>query len=525
MYYQRTMLYRVLDSFLRHKWLFIVSAGLIVTLLVFYTVFRPAKYQSTLTVVLSPRTAENPLATNTNDDQPVSVTLSHTVNQLQALIETKEFMKTALTGPNGKPVFMHLPVDCDNQDELNNLEKGLVVASDNSDSFSVQSTYGDPDDTLTVLSGIIGAYIKKDTDEKTSYLAGQVAFLSQQVADYKSRLNDSAERLAVWKKSHPAGDPTNMAGSQQQLENLKERRDELRVQIASAEERVAVLKQQLQTTPRTSETERVTTGAQTPREIRVEQLKDELNDDIDVKGYTSEHPVVIALKKQIARLETMISADKKRALSVGTRDLQSNPVYDGLQNQLLQTSIDLKSLRTELSDTEQRILGASIVVSNNPDYERQLAELTRNYRIYEQNYNTLIDRLDQARMSEQIGRKQVTDEYTVLLTQQPTSKTRGKSALFLFIGGIILAILIGGSLVFASEWMDRSLRDPIDAQTSLGVPVLALLPDMARTTGGVRLLTEAGGSARKALGGPDSPGSKGKGWSTFSNDDQPDNAS
>lgn len=506
MYYQRTMLYRVLDSFLRHKWLFIISVAIIVGLLVIYVVTRPAKFACAYTVIVSPKQTQNPLSQD-DTSEPAYDILVHTVNQLQALILTKKFIQSALTTPDGKPLFMHVPVDINNLDQLNKLQKSVVVTSDNVDAFTVQFTWPNADDALAVLNGIVYAYIKQDADQKTAFLSTNVAFLSNEVSAYKAQLSSAEATLANWKKAHPAGDPTNMAGSQQDLENLKERRDELRVQIQSAQERIAALQQQLVETPKKIvAVERLTEGPESPLQTRLDELQAELQDDTIVKGMTQDHPVVIALKTQIGRLQQAIAAQKHATSSIDTRDLQPNPVYEGLQNQLLQTQIDLKSLNTQLADADNRANAASAVVANDPDYERQLANLTRNYRIYDQEYDTLLDRLQQARINEQINRRQVSDQYTVLLTEEPTSVTKGKSAVMLFGGGFILAILVGVSLVFASEWLDRSLRDPIDAQAALGVPVLALLPEMGGPTASMRLLNASDGSKnsarRKALMDP-----------------------
>ncbi|HEY3329957.1 MAG TPA: hypothetical protein VGK19_08060 [Capsulimonadaceae bacterium] len=515
MYYQRTMLYRVLDSFLRHKWLFIVSAGTVLALVLAFSVLRPVKFVTAYTIVVSSNATHNPLSqVDTNDNG--SQILDRTVRQMQALISTKRFMRTALTGPDGKPAYLNNPINVENADQLAALQKDITVTADGTDSFTIQLTYGNPDDTLTILNGIIAAYIRRDADEKTSYFSQQVAFLTQQVADYKDKLTNAEGSLARWKKDHPEGDPAGMAGSQQDLENLRQRRDELRVQISSTQERIAVLQQQLAGTPKKIiAMERVSQAGISPLQARLEEMKDELAEDMDVKGMTADHPVVVALNKQIARLRQRIAAQRSGG-HVDTQDLQPNPIYDGLQNQLLQTSIDLRSLQTEISDTNRRLGTATVRVSNNPDFERALAGLTRNYRIYDQNYNTLLDRLEQARMNEQINRRQVTDQYQILLTQQPTSVTKGKKAIMLYVGGFFIAMMIGIGLVLLSEWMDRSLRDPIDAQNALGVPVLALLPEMQAVGGDKKMLGGRGpGDAPKVLTAEKQ--TKKKKWSAFMN--------
>jgi len=491
-FYQRTILYRVLDTFIRRRRLFFVVTSIIIGIVVVFALTRPAKYSATYTIVYSPSPAQNPLGT---EAEPAWTVLPHAVNEIQRLLLTKDFLRSVLTTPDGKPLFLHVPINFNSLEEISTIQEGAVVSTDNIESFTIEFTYPNADDTLAILNGIIYAYITWDEDHKTAFLTQQVAFLKEQVNDYKGRLDLAEANLVNWKKSHLSGDPANMAGNQQNLENLNDRRAQLQFQLESAQVRTTFLKEQLASTPKyIIANERLNAGPETPLQTRLNQLETELVDDTYVKGMTEDHPVVVALKIQIGRLKAAVG-NQNRQLSPtttpgldinGTRDLQPNQTYTTLQNDLLQTQIDMRSLTTEIGDTDNRAVAAKVVVAHDPDYERQLAELTRKYKIYDQYYNLLNDHLEQAKINEQANRRQVLDQYAVMLTQEPTSSNKGKKAALVYVGGVALAIFMGLGLVIAAEVLDGSLRYANDIQIALGTPLLAVIPEVSVLAHGER---------------------------------------
>ena len=71
----------------------------------------------------------------------------------------------------------------------------------------------------------------------------------------------------------------------------------------------------------------------------------------------------------------------------------------------------------------------------------------------------------------------------------------------LLFGGVFLALIIGSALVVLSEWLDQSLRDPIDAQRALGLPVMAVLPEAGMLRYGVTNNRLPGSTATRWLRG------------------------
>jgi hypothetical protein len=137
-----------------------------------------------------------------------------------------------------------------------------------------------------------------------------------------------------------------------------------------------------------------------------------------------------------------------------------------------------------------------------PFAEREAANLQRDYEGNREIYGTLSNKLQEATLSEQLNLKQQRDAFTVLLTSPPQSLQSTKKTAILLIAGLFGALIIGASLVVGSEWLDQSLRDPVDAARALGLPVLAVLPEAGMLEyGTTRKRLTGGGTATSWLKG------------------------
>jgi len=475
MYYQRSALYHFFDTLFRHRKLFLITVALVIFIVIVAIKVRPAQYSATTTIFINSRQQQNPLGPDNGAESSYQA-LQRMTMLLTTRVGTQEFLRDALSGPDGQPAFLHKPVNLSNPESLSNLVKAISVTTDNMESMTVNVLYDSPDDAATIRDGIVNTFLMRDIDEKSSYFSQQVAFLTEQSNDYKQKLDAAEANLASWKKSHL--DVGSGAGaSQQDLSNLKERSDELHVQIQSGDERIAALSNQLAHTPKTVVAVERLAGGGSVLQTRLDSLKEDLAEDQAIKNMTPDHPLVIALKKEIKYFEGRIAEQKRTGSTMNSQDLQPNPTYSNLQNEVLQSQIDVRALQTELSDVQARLAKESTIVGNDPDNEKQYAELTRVCKNYDDHYNVMLDQLEKAKMYEQISRREVNEQY-VVVRQTAIPMTGAKKTAMMFFGGILLALVLGGCVVYISEWLDPAFRDPQDVQRTLGVSVLAMLPEI-----------------------------------------------
>ncbi len=477
MYYQRPLAFRIIDSFFRHWRLFSISLLTIVALLAGYVLTRPKTYVTTYTCVLNADTIVNPLSGEGQDLDYNAV--ESTVNHFETLVQTKDFIVSALDNPDGTPVKLNKPIDFNDQDSLVSLQKNISISTVGNDAFAVSLIYGDADDSEKILQAIIQKYVEQNAQEKSSSFSQDVAFISSQVDDYKNKLTAAESALAEFKAANVSHLPSQQDALESQLVNYQEKIQDLTLQLAAEKDKQAELRAEISQTPQTIVSNR-TTGM-SPLEMQVQNLQVQLEQDMTLKGMKSNHPEVVALQQQIAKSEAALAANSKATASLTNNEVnqtvQPNPQYQLLNNQLLESRITEQAAGAELTHTQDMITQTQVGASKVPEEERILANLMRDYQFNSDNYNILKRKLGEAILNEQLNLRQERGQYNLYLTSPPQSSTSKSKILMLFAGGVFLALIVAIGLVVASEAMDRSFRDPFDTQRALGVPVLAMLPE------------------------------------------------
>ena len=118
-----------------------------------------------------------------------------------------------------------------------------------------------------------------------------------------------------------------------------------------------------------------------------------------------------------------------------------------------------------------------MVALNNQVFE--LAQLERTVELLEGTYRMHVEKLEQARVNEALGREQISNvkvAQEATLVRKPESP---KKALILAMG-LMLATIGSVALAYLAEWFDQTLRTTDQVESELGLPVLLSLPKRKR---------------------------------------------
>jgi hypothetical protein len=127
-----------------------------------------------------------------------------------------------------------------------------------------------------------------------------------------------------------------------------------------------------------------------------------------------------------------------------------------------------------------------LAIEETPKRQEELSTLERDLRMMHRQYESLLVKMQNARMAENLERKQKGEQFRVLNTAQiptnPIEPNRSKLILFSFF----LSFMFGMALGVLVEVSDHSLRDSASAQSLIGLPMLATIPKLVLDTERVR---------------------------------------
>ncbi|MBN2298700.1 MAG: hypothetical protein JXM72_08900, partial [Deltaproteobacteria bacterium] len=257
-------------------------------------------------------------------------------------------------------------------------------------SFTITFKGRDPQVVADITNRLASFFIESHLKLRAKQATQTTLFLEKQLSDLKGLLQEQEGQVEEYRNKYMGELPEQLTSNISTISGLQMRLESVQASLADAMNRRLVIQRQL------SQIETDQPGATlSQRGQRMAELRAQLEEA--GSRYTPEHPVVKQLKQQIDDLEKQ-SADGE----TGSTD----PQVVELRNQFTTINIEVEGLKTDSERLKEKIEYYQQRVENTPKREQELAALTRDYNITQQNYQRLLDRLYEAKRAESMEMRQ-----------------------------------------------------------------------------------------------------------------------
>jgi hypothetical protein len=175
--------------------------------------------------------------------------------------------------------------------------------------------------------------------------------------------------------------------------------------------------------------------------------------------------------RQQEELEAVKRGDAGAAAIAGA---SANPVYQGIQVQLHDTDVQIAALRGEIGDYRSNVADLRKALDTAPEVEAEFTRLTRDYDVTQTQYNNLLQRLEQARVSEDAQQTGIVDFQIVDPPTAPFNPVFPSRPLLLGVV-LLLALAVGAGVA----WLLCKLRPVFNHGRTLaeitGLPVIGVV--------------------------------------------------
>jgi uncharacterized protein involved in exopolysaccharide biosynthesis len=203
--------------------------------------------------------------------------------------------------------------------------------------------------------------------------------------------------------------------------------------------------------------------------------------DLEAK-YTPDHPDIVSTKAEIDRLKHA-RAEAAEEKGKGTDDPLEDKVPAAQSAEAIRTRSRLQALKVavqqalqERKEIKGRIRILQRRVSVTPLREQQLVDLTRDYKVAQAQYDSLLQKRHESQMAADLESRQRGEQFRILdppnLPAAPYKPPRLRLNLLGVAGGLFLALGLAAGL----EFKDDSLRTERDVSYYIDLPVLARVP-------------------------------------------------
>jgi len=347
--------------------------------------------------------------------------------------------------------------------------------SQGSDSiFTISHVSSNRDRSVYIVSTILNVFMN---DVVGSKLAGQDAaqkFLVEQIVIYEGRLYDSENRLAEFKTQNLGLVPGERGNYFSRLQNENEGLEGTQAKIRLAQRRQDQLRKQLSgevlfiaEPGRENLQNNGTASRLREAEVRLQEL---------LLRFTEKHPEVIATRETIVRLTERYAnelAAVGSATGAGGSSIprSANPVHQGIQVSLNEVEVELAALRGEMSDRESKIADLTNLLGEAAEVEAQFSRLNRDYGVVKAQYDSLVKRLETARLSELADESGVV-KFEIIDPPFASIEPIGPNRQLLVSAALLFALSIGIGVAFLKNAGNPVFADSHSLSMRTGMPVL-----------------------------------------------------
>ena len=351
------------------------------------------------------------------------------------------------------------------------------VSRGNDNLYTISFTDTDRDTAIDVVSRLLESFMEDVIGGKLEGQESAQRFLQEQIADYERRLYEAEARLAEFKKNNLGLVPGERGDYFTRLQAEQDALDQTRSERRLLQRRQTQLEQQLSgEVPFIAQP-----GREDPQgDSTLSRLRDaEARLQELLLRFTERHPEVVALRETIDQLNIRYE-EELEALRTGVGadgssiPRSSNPVYQQIQVALNGVEVEMAALNGEISDRERRIADLQELLDTAPEVEAEFARLNRDYGVTRAQYDSLVQRLETARLSEMADetgavRFEVIDPPDAAML--PAGPNRG----LLVTASLVFALFAGGGVAFMRNLNNPVYYDPTRLAATTGMPVLGAI--------------------------------------------------
>lgn len=396
--------------------------------------------------------------------------------------EVELMTRTLLSRPNLEKIArmtdMDLTATTPEQMEelLDRLKHKIMLAGHGRENlYSLAYADADPAQAKRVVQSLLTLFVETSLGDSRKDSRSAQGFLDEQIKEYEARLFAAEEKLKEFKRKNIGMMPTDggeyfsrlqaamtrLSSAQLELSVAVNRRDELRRQLRGEEPTfgmVAPPKAQLMDSALDS---------------RIQGLRMRLDDLL--LQFTDKHPDVAALQRTINDLEEQKAAELaliQESAPQASNNLDTNPVYQQLRISLGEAEATVAGLEVRVKQFQSEVEELKQAVDTIPKVEADFKRLNRDYDVNKKNYDTLLERRETAKMSEDAGKAGDNVKFRVVdppfVPSEPVSPNRP------LLTSVVMAAgwLAGIAFAFFMSQVRPTYDSARTVNRELGLPVL-----------------------------------------------------
>lgn len=510
----------IVDMGLRRKWFIISAIVVAVAVASAVAALTPRIYRSSTTIMIETQRIPERYVNSV-----VSGTISDRINMVQQSVLSRVSLEKIASEFE---LYSAAATLAEREAHIEGLRKNIRIETKAQrgdvrvESFTLSYADQNPVKASQVTNRLATQIIDENLKSREQMVAGTTSFLDQELTRAMESLEEQERAIATFKKKHSGELPGQTAANLQTLDRLQ--RDITNVNDALQnrnDRRAALLKlinsyelmglasiDQMRETgfgQDSEEAARSRAQSSTPRAPRgttgdplTQRLRDLERQLTTLSAeYKDTYPDVAQLKQEIAQIKLRIVERNSQAALEETGRQESgrlpesgkpgvakrtpvsalDPYLFELRREKEEIEIGISTLKDQQRRLEAQIKEYALRVERVPEREQESLVLERDYANTKRNYETLLEKQLNARISENLERRQQGETFRVIDPANVPTRPESPDVMKIMLVGLLAGCGIGVGGAFVLEQLAGVFHKAEDVESVLGLPVLATIPD------------------------------------------------
>jgi polysaccharide biosynthesis transport protein len=455
---------------LGYKWHILVGTFALTLLSVAIVAKLPSKYEATTTILVDPQQIPEKYVSAADTTDPYS-RLNTITQQVLSRTRLQEIMDKFGLYSDLKTLSPEELIERMRDDITIQVKQG---SGPELSTFTITYQGKRPVLVAAVANELATSFIQWNVKSREQEVAGTKEFLTSELDGAKRSLEQQEDQLRRFKMGHLGETPDQAETNLQALAGLRStlqansdamnRLDEEKVLLSSLPAATAAGANAAAAVDLTDRQRAEL--EETQLEATLRQLRER---------YADSYPDVVAANSRLEELKVRLKSlppDPVNRTSENSQGSTTASVRLGLIDS------EMKKLKAQQDYIQSQIAGYQTKLDDAPLREEQLVELTRNYDISKQNYQSLLDKSFSIDMAADLEQKQKGERFTVLDPAQVPEKPVKPPRRMLILASGFMSLGISIFLVLAREALNPAIKTETELKSLLpkGVGIIGLVP-------------------------------------------------
>jgi polysaccharide chain length determinant protein (PEP-CTERM system associated) len=334
--------------------------------------------------------------------------------------------------------------------------------------FIIKVTDRDPALAQKMCNEVASVFLAENQRVKGDQAQGTTTFLTQQLADAKTKLDDQDAKLAAFKSRYSGTLPDEQQANLNVLSGLNTQLDAATQALNRAQQDKTFAESMLAQAVASQSADNPSAQKQ------LTEMQSELASLL--AKYTEDHPDVIRLRQSIADLKQKMGSSASSTTASGP--VADSPEIQQLRAQVHQYDSVLKDKTAQQRDLQRQIGLYQSRLQLSPNVEEQYKQLTRDSQSALDFYNDLLKKRSETSMVSDMNHQASTGEFRILDAANLPNGPSFPNTLYFALGGLAGGLALGLGIMALREIRDKTLRTEEDIEFFLQLPTLANIPSV-----------------------------------------------